>query len=406
MSDSIDPHYGSAVGEGQRFPRPELEGKIIRWLEGANGVAMFGLRRIGKSTLARYAEDKMRAKGYLVVDVDAQGCRAVDRLLLDLLTSLAEDKTLSGRLVSWAAGTTSLPNAVRTTLQAILKRTGLADTAQPLSGYWQLIAQQISTALQSDKRKLLVSIDEFPFMCRGILEEGGGAGKDTVNQLLAALRQWRGANVKMLLTGSIGMAAIERKFRIDPVHLNDLKPLDVPPLSAAEARKFVAALAKGKRLATWTDQHTAALLDETIALYPSFLQFAFLHLAGDPAPEVGAIPGIFANEIRPDLDATFLDQFDSRVTRYRDLGDGYFGDEVWPLLNVLLSTDAQMCVLSSLTEAAGQNADSIAVSRTLRLLREDGFVSMEIDAAGNQTWRVSSPLVTAWWRQRGLGLRR
>ena len=41
---------------------------------------------------------------------------------------------------------------------------------------------------------------------------------------------WRDAGMRMLLTGSIGMAALEREHRLDPVHLNGLRQFSVPPL--------------------------------------------------------------------------------------------------------------------------------------------------------------------------------
>ena len=56
------PLYSNAVaGENPSFPRPELEGRLRRALDAGSGVKMFGLRRIGKSTLRLCATEHLDA---------------------------------------------------------------------------------------------------------------------------------------------------------------------------------------------------------------------------------------------------------------------------------------------------------------------------------------------------------
>jgi len=43
------------VRGAQRFPRPDLENRLMTKLQQGGGVRMFGLRRIGKSTMREYA---------------------------------------------------------------------------------------------------------------------------------------------------------------------------------------------------------------------------------------------------------------------------------------------------------------------------------------------------------------
>jgi hypothetical protein len=101
-------------------------------------------------------------------------------------------------------------------------------------------------------------------------------------------------------------------------HLDDLTPLSVPPLEPEEAEAFVQALAAGGNISGWTDDHTRALLDESVALYASILQRGFEKVTiGGKSAALDRFPDIFALKVRPDLDAAFFQQFDNRVRQYR-----------------------------------------------------------------------------------------
>ncbi len=83
---------------------------------------------------------------------------------------------------------------------------------------------------------------------------------------------------------------------------------------------MVDALAKGGRIAGWTEAHTAALLEETVAFYPAMLQKGFEQASlGGRAASIERFPDLFAEKVRPDFDDTYYQQFDKRLKLYRDL---------------------------------------------------------------------------------------
>lgn len=408
----IIPHFGSAVEGRQRFARPGLEARLLRLLKTSNGVTMFGLRRTAKSTFTRWAEQALREEGMVVISIDAQGFRALDQLLYEIVHALAHDKGLGQRMMAWATGSDAVPAILRKALEQAAAGFGIQgkDERSAISDYWMVIADQIAKGLREDPRpQMFLSIDEFPFMCKGILDqEGSDRGRTTVNQLLAALRLWRDAGLKMLLTGSIGMAALERRYQLDPVHLNDLRPFSVPPLGERdpqEPTRFVKALERGTpELVGWTPRHTEMLLEESVALYPSFLQFAFLHLANNPLPAPEEFPEIFACEIRPHLNEPFLDQFDTRLRVYRELGEGT-ESAACTLMGVVVTSHPGQCTRQALAQAVSPELDPLGLAELLRLLHEDGFLAARTERDGTQSFRLSSGLVLTWWHQRGLGSR-
>ena len=191
---SVKPHFGSAVEGAQRFPRPHLEQSLIQLLKSSNGVCMFGLRRTGKSTLTRFVRDAL--KDYTVVEVDAQGFRTLDHLLSGIFRALPGEHGLVRWLSEWVTGKGAVPAALRTGLKLAVHGLGVDDatTSATITAYWQAIADQVARSLRQDRPAILLSIDEFPWMCEGIIaREGSDRGRTTVNQLLASLRLWRDA---------------------------------------------------------------------------------------------------------------------------------------------------------------------------------------------------------------------
>lgn len=246
-------------------------------------------------------------------------------------------------------------------------------------------------------------VDEFPWLCKSILEGDPQNGLKRVNVLLAAMRQWRGAGMRMMLIGSIGLVALGRNHGLDLEQINDLTSLTVPPLTREESEAFVNALAVGGKISSWTSEHTFALIQESAACYPSILQVAFQQLTiGGRAAELGRFPEIFAVKIRPDLDERFYVQFDKRKVLYKTLPAPLPG-----LLSILLETVLARSPVSRHILRQGTNAETEEADLTdaLRILREDGFLNCRIERDGAQIWSASSELVMAWWRQRRGGPR-
>jgi hypothetical protein len=202
-----------------------------------------------------------------------------------------------------------------------------------------------------------------------------------------------------VLMGSIGLVGLAREYKLDLTHLNDLKPLSVPPLQRDESIRFVHALVRGGNVLEWTEAHTAALLDESAAFYPSMIQWGFQELTVcGKAARLDRIPELFAEKIRPDLDASFYQQFDRRMQRYKAL------DEPLPgLLQTLLTrvmSSAEPVPRDALTDGLAAQITDADLGDALSILREDGFLRVREDRNSAQLWRPDSDLVRGWWRHR------
>jgi hypothetical protein len=392
---SIIPHVGTEVTGDKFFWRKALEAEFDSAMTRTNGAKLFGLRRTGKSSEAAACCQRLRDAGYVVIKEDAQGKGSEVELLQAILKQLPA-KGMKERVTQFITDDNSISKVAREWLN---KSTG--GKPDDALAYFGPIMAAIENALDENEKVALV-IDEFPWLCRSILQSDEKAGKARVDVLLAALRRWRTKGIRMLLMGSIGMVALGREYDLDLSHLNDLSTLGVPTFTPDEAQALVNALAVGGEVHDWTADHTAALLDETVAFYPAMLQKGFEQTTlGGVAAQLDRFPDLFAEKVRPDFDSAYYQQFDKRLKHYAKL-PGVLPGLLESLLQTILKakTPVDWDVLAETSQAT--NAD---LGDVLQILHEDGFLAIREGRAGQQ-WRPASGLVIAWWQRRRGGSKR
>lgn len=388
----LDLLYGNAVTGDQRFERPELQGRLMRTLATSGGIKMFGLRRIGKSTLRLYVAEQLHASGRPYAFVDAQGLSTIEDLLAELFRALPQESKLTNKVLSLVAK----DSPIRNLLEGLARGTKVGENL--VAAYWKEAYNGIRDALREIPQSPVLIIDEFPFLLKNVLGRDAAAGRDQVNQLLAAMREWRVAGMKMLLTGSIGITALSRKYGLDRDHLNDLLPFEVPELTEAEAREFVrqATSPPPPPLGRWTEAHTGEFLRQTGVLYPSFLVKGLLELAVDAPPAPEAFADIFATRVRPVLHEDFYQQFNKRFKLYGEVDKQLQSQLVVQALKRVMESETGTRI-DDLKLAEGFTA--IDLAEVLDMLVEDGFIRFTEDGDGNRTWFPASRLARLWWKR-------
>jgi hypothetical protein len=383
----LELNYGNAVSGNQRFARPELEARLLRALNSSAGVKMFGLRRIGKSTLRLYATEHFDKTKRPYAYIDGQGMRSLSDFLSKLSQALPDDRTLLTRAVAFASGPAS------GVLEAISKGTSFEENV--LSAHWHVVSEGIKKALRQDGPKPVLVIDEFSYVIDNMIKRDALLGREDADKLLASMREWRGEGMTMLLTGSLGITALTRKHALNVEHLNDLQPFAVPELTAAEAREFIRQATETLSQGRWTEAHTAQFLREVGVFYPCFLVRGLLEIGVEhpAAPEEFAT--IFAERVRPDLHGDFYNQFDRRFKAYEHLPDDEQEKLILPALKAMMaqpacSTDAIPC------DPAFTRIDLALV---LTMLAEDGFIHFTEDSEGERLWKPASRLAQLWWKR-------
>lgn len=384
----LDLHYGGPVEGSQKFDRPELENQFVTLFNGGAGIKMFGLRRIGKSTLRLHLQQEIEKSNGQVAFIDGQGLHSLAAFLKALSGATRQKDGQGEGLLRRALG--ALADGPANDLLAAID-TGNSFEDATLSAYWQAVSTAIKTALAEGDRPVVI-IDEFSYIIQNMVTSER-AGE--VDQLLGSMREWREAGMKMLLTGSIGITQLARRKGIDLEHLNDLQPFAVPELEQDEARSFIER-ATARSEGCWTSDHTEAFLLECGILYPCFLVKGLQEVGTHRPASADRFADIFSEKVRPILHAGFYEQFNKRFGLYRDLPNKEQKELILPALKAIMQAD------NPIEQSALPSPDPftrIDLDVALGMLVEDGFVHFTEDREGDRFWKPGSQLARIWWKR-------
>lgn len=385
----LELNYGNAVTGAQRFSRPALEKRFLQALGTSAGVKMFGLRRIGKSTLRLLAMEHFEATRRPYAFVDGQGLQSLGDLLGRLHEAMPKEQGVIQRALELV---TSAP--ARTALEALAKGTPYEEKA--LSAYWRHVSDAIRDALQADRQKPALVFDEFTYPLDKLIKRDAQQGRRDADMLLASMREWRGAGMTMLLTGSLGLTRLVRKHDLNFEHLNDLQPFDVPELTPTEAREFIRQATETPSQGRWTAEHSDEFLKQSGVLFPCFLVRGLLEIGVDDPAAPSDFADIFAERVRPDLHADFYKQFDGRFKGYAELPKEEQQKLVLPALKAVM--DAQdSCAHDDIP--SGAPFTRVDLSLALDMLVEDGFLRFTENESGERRWKPASRLAKLWWKR-------
>lgn len=379
---ALELHYGGAVSGNQRFRRAELEARLHRTMQTSNGIKMFGLRRIGKSTLRDCAIEQFEAEKTPYSFFNGEGLNSLSDFMVRWLDAMPNRQGFLDKALGLVGKTPA-----KDVLEALSKGTPFEETT--LDTYWQTVSGVISQTSSKEKLPVLI-VDEFSMFMENLVRKHGSEKAD---RLLASMREWRGNGVKMLLTGSIGMKRLSREHGLKQDHLNDLQPFNIPELTDDEARDFIRQATDAK---TWTDAHTEELLKQSGVSYPCFLVKGLLEVGTSPPPAPEDFARIFAERVRPHLHSDFFHQFDRRFKAYASLAENQRETLILPALRIVMSADGP-CPGEQLPAD-----DPLELKEAMEMLVEDGFLDFTEDENYERHWKPASRLAKNWWKRSGL----
>lgn len=392
----ITPHYGLAATGAKRWPRWKTECEISSLLLAGNCVSLFGLRRIGKSSVLAGLEDLLREGGAVPVALSLQGAHRIEALVGKLVDACEKEKqtNLVDKIRDIYIGTTlRAPAAVRAAyrLFASGRETdeSVAGAADVLS-YLELALGPLGDRLREHDKRVVLILDELPFFCEDLNAQGGAQPRH-ITALITELRRWRDMGLTMLLSGSIGFHRLERNLGIDPNMFADFTHMQVPPLDGSEAEMMVLALAKGCRFAFWTEAHTAAVVAAPPAAYPSFFQSIFLALQLAAARNPLSVEDVAAIAVKTtdkQLENNFFPQFNRRLEYYEAAEQ----ETAMKLFRIVAERQGRV-EAKDLASIFGEEWTLPRRTKLLSALVQDDFLCKLDD----KSIAFATPMVAAWW---------
>ena len=201
-------------------------------------------RRIGKTTVMKKMEREPNP-GWLPVYQDLESCHTAMEFAMAVYREV--DRFLGGKQKLARRSKEFFKGLGGTEIGGILKLP--EKTGAP---WKELLTQAIEDLMRENNEgtRLLFLWDELPFMLMNIKN---GEGEQTAMRVLDHLRWLRQthSDLRMVITGSIGLhhvitALKDQKYSNAPI--NDLAPVDIPPLSLEDAALLAGLLIAGENL--------------------------------------------------------------------------------------------------------------------------------------------------------------
>lgn len=381
----IEPMYPNPGGIVDPEHLIDRDGELTVLLAAVEGQGAYvvGDRRMGKTSLLRKAELRLREAGHTVVRATAESS-SLEQFSETLLAAIRREARLAERLRQWEKEIDG--SAQLKVLGSGLKVSGkLTRTAAPVED--DLIGLCSRAIDRTGPYRLVLIVDEVAVLANHLHEEGGRAASDFLHSLRATRQSLD--NVAVVLAGSVGLHhAVD-----DLTSLNDLRDVPVGPLEARDAVHLARCLVLG--VFRRDDADTVALA-EIVAGECSGIPYYIHSLLG--AYQANETPLPTGEEIADRLDEA-LAAGDWGIDHYYDRIATYYSTDA-PLVIQLLDEIAANDRARSLDQLVaalqrtklGEPGDRAKIGGLLRKMARDHYVD-----ASAEGYAMSSAFLRRVW---------
>ena len=301
---------GFPVSGDNFFGRQNEIKEALYYLDRGNSIALFGLRRIGKSSLLIELAEKYEAKDdHTVIQLDVEEYTTLSTFYKKVYSKLPMSlkEKMSQKL-------TNLPKKIRGFLG--IKELEVPDTFlikfdennQDFRNYWEDISNSFQEIFTDGNQKILLFIDELPYFLENLNEDNQKKDSQIV---LATLRAWRNRGVIMAIAGSIQINHFIEKLGLSSKLLAGLNRIHVLPYSHEEALGLMKALIDGenKQIDEKLLQKALTLLLDYVPLFIQYFVKEFIQ--NEPKTEEDILE-LYEAKVLPKIYDDFFDQFEER----------------------------------------------------------------------------------------------
>ncbi|MFB2897517.1 AAA family ATPase [Aerosakkonemataceae cyanobacterium BLCC-F50] len=379
---------GGEIAPSEVFGRDKLIQRLWRILE-RQSLVLSAERRMGKTSILK----KMRAEA-------PADKLPVYRDLEKVRSPLEFAQTIFDDVENYLSGSQRTAQKARQWLKNLtgFEIGGLVKFPDNVADQWKaLLTKTIEDLVENQQdRKVIFLWDEMPLMLDNIKKKEGENAAMEVLDTLRSLRQTH-SELRMVYTGSIGLhnvlTALKRAGYINRP-TNDMKTVDVPPLSADDADELARRLLEGEGIQTEEPQLTSQAIANSVDGIPYFIHHIVDHLVAEDLEANPAIVDEIVNSYLVDPQ----DPWDLRY--YRERINNYYTDEekqlVLNLLDILAVTDQPLPFdeLFNRLESQLVNVDREKTRDVLTLIQQDHYINLQ---SNGYYFRFS--VIQSWWKK-------
>ena len=346
-------------------------------------------RRIGKTTVIKKMSREPKA-GWVPVYQDLERCHTAGEFAMTVYKEIHQFLSQKGKAT----------RRVKELLGALggVEIGGVVKLPEKAPLPWKdVLTQAVEDLIHENDAtgtKLLFLWDEMPFMLANIRDREGEKTAMEVLDLLRALRQTHGT-LRMVITGSIGLHHVlaslrEKNYVNSPV--NDMAPIDVPPLLEDDAILLARLLIKGEGLDSTDLEAAAATIASEADCFPFYIHHIVKALK---IRERGATP----ENVKQVVTAQLVEANDPwELLHYRVRIPTYYPKDKATVMLVLdeLAVRTEAASFSELLARLKSGStfdDRERLLHLLSLMERDHYLKRE----DNGHYRFRFPLIRRWW---------
>jgi len=375
---------GTAAEGNKYFQRKRIESLILRALRKGNFVHFTAPRRTGKtSILKELANETYEDLTCIYEDIESD--KTSDDLYKRLINLIERsiNKSDAWRKKIWTTITSKK-------IKGINVLDGSIDLDDKEIDYKQVFLDLVSAISQSEI-KIILFLDEFPDVINNIRENEGAEIALNVLHTLRSLRQTSdfSQSFGLVFSGSVGLTHIVRKIGRSKL-LNDLKVIELDPLTPEETNEFISFLTEGATMYVpmETRNHIKDKLHQLIPYYIQLIIEKGDEWTEDNNRDTLSVADV---DIMYQKLITENDKFIDWVDRIKT----YFSEHSKFLLQVLTTiAHREEMVMQEVLNIANQNNVEDFEEMIHQVLIADGYLTK--NEGGKLIF--ASPLLRDWWK--------
>src|SRR5690349_21341445 len=202
-------------------------GLLKRKLEAGVSIHMPAPRRIGKTWTVGHLADDLRGDGWHVIEVDVEGMGTPRQFAADLCARIEAQNSIRERFKAHA-------------IQRLTNVLGGSWGDKPLDALGKVdpieFAETLIASLDESGEKTAIIVDEVAYFFRTLAEEDAKEARTFAYKLRALQQRYK--NVRWLITGSIGLDVIARRYGLEGAFV-DFETFVLEPFTSAEALSYM-----------------------------------------------------------------------------------------------------------------------------------------------------------------------
>jgi uncharacterized protein len=374
----------SARGDGF-YLRPREIRKIYRAISTNGNIYLSAPRRVGKTSILKHLEESPEEGLYFVYTIT----ESVDSNN-DFFKVIFEELIKSKAINKLSKVSNSLKSFLSDILQKVKSFQGVELREGEEPNYYDLLLRLIEN-MENKYGRVVIMIDEFPQTIQNILDAKGLDEARNFIQLNRELRHQKELEdkVSFIYTGSISLFPMIEKIT-SLTAVNDLKTIEVEPLTAAEAKDFLAQLMSNENIEI-TDDSLNYVLEKIKWFTPFHLQ-----LIQQEIVDVYESKGEITNST---IDTAFLQIIHVRnkpqfVPYFSRLNSIFKGNEYNFVMDVLMFTAKYDSIDGNDIYNLGVKNGNVDTKACMGILDSDGYLFVT-----KKVYRYTSPILQMWCKK-------